>query len=121
MAITGASCNAGGSRSLRCAVSHVARPVSYTHLDVYKRQVLDLAKQAHAMFAQHGAIGTDIVLSDRGPIINELNANPLHGVFQRASFTGLLSPAFRPLFLAALAEKGITKRQRCLLYTSRCV
>ena len=76
--------------------------------------VLDLAKQAHAMFAQHGAIGTDIVLSDRGPIINELNANPLHGVFQRASFTGLLSPAFRPLFLAALAEKGITKRQRGL-------
>ncbi len=77
-------------------------------------KALQLAMQAHAMFAQHGAIGTDIVLSERGMIINELNANPLHGNFQRTSFTGLLNPEFRPLFLAALAEKGITKPQRGL-------
>ena len=54
------------------------------------------------------------MLSERGMIINELNANPLHGNFQRTSFTGLLNPEFRPLFLAALAEKGITKPQRGL-------
>lgn len=76
--------------------------------------VLHLARQAHAMFAEHGAIGTDIVLTDRGPVINELNSNPLQGNFQRASGFGLFSPAFRPLFLAALAAKGINQRQRGL-------
>lgn len=77
-------------------------------------EMLNLAKQGHAMFARHGVIGTDIVLTDRGPVINELNANPLQSSFQRCSGVGLLCPSFRPLFLEALAEKGITKRQRGL-------
>jgi hypothetical protein len=77
-------------------------------------RVLGLAKQAHAMFAQHGAIGADVVLTDRGPIINELNPSPLQGNLQRAEHRGLLNPDFRPLFLQALAEKGITRRRRGL-------
>lgn len=77
-------------------------------------RILDLAKQAHALFAQHGAIGTDIVLTDRGAVINELNPSPLQGNFQRTSHRGLLNPDFRPLYLAALAEKGITKPRRGL-------
>lgn len=76
--------------------------------------VIHLAEQAHAMFAQHGAIGTDIVQTDHGPVINELNANPLQGNYQRASGMGLLNPVFRPLYLAALAERGITTRRRRL-------
>ena len=77
-------------------------------------RAIQLATQAHAMFAQHGVIGTDTVLTDRGPIILELNANPLQSNFQRCSGTGLLNPKYRPLYLAALAEKGITKPQRGL-------
>ncbi len=77
-------------------------------------RVLELAGKAHAMFAQHGVIGADIALTDRGAIINELNPSPLQGNFQRAEHRGLLNPDFRPLYLQALAEKGITKRRRGL-------
>ena len=71
-------------------------PVSYTHLDVYKRQIIDrVTKHGNAI----GARGTKsgIVKLDR---LNALGAYSLH---------------------CATSELDDATLGTCLLYTSRCV
>lgn len=74
------------------------------------RAAMDLACNAHALFCAHGVLGFDIALTGRGPVINEINGFPQHGVFQRSSGRGFLNPGIRPRLLAALAARGVTKR-----------
>ena len=117
--------------------------VSYTHLDVYKRQRPDIASAERAMFAANRAIG--VAQAARFPMI-QLGGS---GGFQSTAIAGLLSApnAFwalgpqvvLPLFdggrrrarvAASRAEWDIATGRyratvllamRCLLYTSRCV
>lgn len=79
------------------------------------RQVMALSEAAHALYPTQGVLGIDIALTADGPTIVELNSNPGHGGFHQTSNQGLLNPAFRKVFAAALAERGITKRGRGML------
>lgn len=71
-----------------------------------------MAERVHGLFPLQAIVGIDIALTDAGPVVNEINANPLHGLYQRAAGRGVLNPEFKPLLLQALAEKGVTKRPR---------
>ena len=51
-----------------CAVSGRIPPVSYTHLDVYKRQILDLAHLAPRCFFEA------LELTERPPLVSHANA-----------------------------------------------
>lgn len=56
----------------------------------------EIAVAAHAAFPEHGICGSDIFLSDRGPIITEINVNPDHYAYQTAHARGILNPEFAP-------------------------
>jgi hypothetical protein len=45
---------------------------------------------AHRLFPGHALLGWDIALTARGPVISEINANPLHMSYQRAYGQGFL-------------------------------
>ena len=78
-------------------LSMIFLPVSYTHLDVYKRQLL-----LHAM---------ETASADSMP----------EGVERQ----GIGTPATRAAIIEKLVQKGFLERKgskkTCLLYTSRCV
>lgn len=48
-------------------------------------------------------------------MVVELNGNPGHLGYHRVSNQGFLNPEFRVLLVAALAERGITKRGKGML------
>jgi len=54
-------------------------------------QAVDICCRAHARFPSHGMLGFDILSTRDGPRINEINANPLHSLYQRASDRGLFA------------------------------
>ena len=74
-------------------------------------EAMRIAALAHQMFYENGVIGFDVALTNRGPVINELNPNPLQGLHQRASGKGILTDVFRPRLKAALIGKGVTGRK----------
>lgn len=78
-------------------------------------QVMHLSAQAHALYPTQGVLGIDIALTESGPTIVELNSNPMHGGHHQTNDEGILTAAFRAQFVAALAERGITKRGRGML------
>lgn len=46
--------------------------------------------RAHRLFPGHALIGWDIAVTDRGPVISEMNWNPLHMSYQRSFRRGFL-------------------------------
>lgn len=66
-------------------------------------QAIDMVLRGHQIFAEAGIIGWDVLLTDRGPVLCEANANPLHLNYQRPFGRGLLNPDLRPLIDGALA------------------
>ena len=74
-------------------------------------QAIRLVAQAHEMFYENSVIGFDIALTNRGPVINELNPYPLQGIYQRASGKGILNDTFRPRLKNALIAKGLRGRE----------
>jgi hypothetical protein len=64
---------------------------------------LELALEVHRLLPAHGVLGIDIALTDEGPLLNEVNGNPHHSIYQRAAAKGLLNPEFKPLIDEALA------------------
>lgn len=74
---------------------------------------LDLARAAHSSLGAYGILGIDILLSDRGPLVNEANANPHHSVYQIATARGVLNPDFLPRLLAVRARfRAVTPRPK---------
>ena len=63
---------------------------------------VDLAVRAHELFPAHGIIGADIFLTDQGPLINELNANPGH-LYQVAAAVGLRTGRLEEIYQDAKA------------------
>lgn len=59
--------------------------------------------RGHRAFADHGLLGWDVALTARGPVVNEVNCNPLHILYQRAAGSGLLDDRLGPLVEAARA------------------
>lgn len=63
---------------------------------------------AHRGFADHGVLGWDVVLTPNGPVINEINANPHHMVWQRVADRGFLHPEHQAR-LAPVRAYGVAK------------
>jgi hypothetical protein len=57
-------------------------------------EVVRICCEAHRLFPGHALLGWDIALTGRGPVISELNANPLHMSYQRSFRRGFLHPEF---------------------------
>jgi hypothetical protein len=74
-------------------------------------EAMHMALQAHKVIGNRGILGTDILLSDRGPLLNEVNLNPGHSAYQIASARGILNEDFLPRLRAV--------RKRFLAVTPR--
>ncbi|NJS39339.1 MAG: hypothetical protein HC783_10280 [Rhodobacteraceae bacterium] len=70
-------------------------------------KAVELALDAHRLFPHLGVLGSDVILTDTGPILNELNPNPLAGLVQKAMGQGLLNEAFKAKYREALALNGV--------------
>lgn len=66
-------------------------------------EALRIVTEAHGLFADHGILGWDVILTERGPLVTEVNANPLHYAYQRGADCGLLNPGNRALIDEARA------------------
>ncbi|MGV6850218.1 MAG: sugar-transfer associated ATP-grasp domain-containing protein [Marinibacterium sp.] len=75
-------------------------------------ETLDLAKDAHRVFADFGACGFDIGITADGPRILECNDNPAHMLYQLAAGKGVAHSAFRPIW-DKVAER---QKKRVKLY-----
>jgi hypothetical protein len=69
------------------------------HFDTARSAVL----AGHRLFPGHGILGWDVILTDHGPVLNEVNANPGHAVYQQVALRGLLNPDMLPLWERARA------------------
>ena len=65
---------------------------------------LDAALSAHRALPERGIVGTDVMLSTRGPVVGEVNSNPHHSVYQTAFARGLLNRDILPKLLAVRAR-----------------
>ncbi len=61
-------------------------------------RLVQICCAAHRLFPAHALLGWDIGMSRNGPIICEVNTNPMHASYQRAHRRGILQPAFRARF-----------------------
>ncbi len=62
---------------------------------------LKLAVKGHWGLAEHGLLGWDMLLTEHGPVVTEVNTNPLHMVYQRAANRGLMNPDLLPAITRA--------------------
>ncbi|MCB6179445.1 hypothetical protein LHP98_15085 [Rhodobacter sp. Har01] len=76
-------------------------------------EALRLAQAAHRCVKGWGLLGVDILLSDRGPLVTEVNGNPHHASYQIAFARGVLNPDLLPK-LRAVRERmrGIAGKVR---------
>lgn len=65
------------------------------------RELVDMGCSAHRLFPGHALIGWDIAMTPRGPVIGEVNSNPLHMSYQRAFRRGFLHAEHRARLEAA--------------------
>ena len=85
----------------------ISEPVSYTHLDVYKRQCID---SGHP-----GPRSRPARIHQSIPLPVEQGLPPYYGLYPKdISRTG-------PLFLMGKPAWNPSGKDTCLLYTSRCV
>ncbi|WP_135450179.1 sugar-transfer associated ATP-grasp domain-containing protein [Tabrizicola caldifontis] len=57
---------------------------------------LAAARAAHATLPELGVLGIDMFLTDKGPVMTEVNSSPFHSVYQAAFARGLLNPDLLP-------------------------
>lgn len=67
-------------------------------------RALELALDSHRQFRGQAILGLDILITPEGPIVGEVNASPVHTLYQRPADRGLMNPDFAPRFRAALAR-----------------
>jgi len=65
-------------------------------------EAVALCCEAHRLFPSHGLLAFDIAFGHDGLIINEINVNPFHYVYQRSADRGLLNPDFAPRIQAVI-------------------
>ena len=75
-------------------------------------QAAELCREAHRLFPTHGILGFDLAVVPDGLIINEINANPFHYVYQRSADRGLRSPDFAPRLDAVAAFMAKSKGRK---------
>ena len=117
--------------SRRCpaqTAGRAARPVSYTHLDVYKRQVVRRAVAIAHQFKHARRI--NLVLATGQQLLGlclqcssliETQAPATQVSRQNASELAAPEQRSRPFRITAVQRLGGPRVFTCLLYTSRCV
>jgi hypothetical protein len=68
---------------------------------------MTLALDTHRIFKEQGLLGFDIILSDEGPVINEINLNPGASLMQCAQGHGQFDETFKAKYREALAVQGV--------------
>lgn len=66
------------------------------------RDAVAAVTRAHDAFPAHGLLGWDVFSTERGALVNEVNAKPFH-VYQRAADRGLMNPDLAPIYRRGLA------------------
>ena len=97
-------------------------PVSYTHLDVYKRQVVDSLIQSsknYIVIYPNNDKGSEIILNE----FKRLEGKNNFRVFPSLRFEYFLTLLKNAEFMIGNSSAGVreTSIYGCLLYTSRCV
>ena len=95
-------------------------PVSYTHLDVYKRQAQSILTDAYG-----GLVAADADIADHDGILNGWVLSPK----AKSMLLTAVDGNKRPLFINNVADGAVPmilgapvkQSKGCLLYTSRCV
>ena len=64
-------------------------------------EVLRICREAHRLFPGHAVIGWDIALSSRGPLVQEVNATPLHDIYHKSHDSGFFAADFLARFANA--------------------
>lgn len=64
-------------------------------------EIVEIGRAAHRLFPGHALIGWDFAMTLRGPVISEVNANPLHMSYQRSFRRGFLHQDYRTRLDAA--------------------
>ena len=76
-------------------------------------EALEIARKAHASIGDRGLLGVDMMLTDKGPRLIEVNTSPLHGSHQSAFAHGLLNPDFLPRLQAVRNRfRAVTPRPK---------
>ena len=76
---------------------------------------VQIALAAHAAFPECGIAGSDLFVSDAGPVISEINVNPDHAAYQTGHARGFLNPEILPRLQAVRARfRNSGPQPRCL-------
>lgn len=75
-------------------------------------RVVATCVEGHRGFPGHGLLGWDVAITPRGPVVTEINTNPLHTLYQRTVDEGFLSPPRK----AKLAEAEAALKARLALF-----
>jgi len=73
------------------------------------REIVEIGRAAHRLFPGHALIGWDFAMTLRGPVISEVNYNPLHMSYQRSFRQGFLHQEH----IARLDAARCLMQQRC--------
>lgn len=71
---------------------------------------VDMVLRAHGLFPAHGILGWDICLTDDGPVMVEVNANPIHVTQQDVAREGLKTGARAAIIARALERRKHVER-----------
>lgn len=76
-------------------------------------QALEIARRAHACIGDRGLLGVDIMLTDKGPRLIEVNTSPFNSAYQTAFARGVLNPDLLPRLEAVRARfRAVTPRPK---------
>jgi Sugar-transfer associated ATP-grasp len=53
-------------------------------------EIVAMCREAHRIFPGHALIGWDVAMCRNGPVLSEVNANPLHQSYQRSFQRGFM-------------------------------
>jgi hypothetical protein len=74
---------------------------------------LDAALAVHRALPERGLVGVDVMISDRGPVVGEVNSSPHHAMYESAFARGLLNPELLPRLQAVRARfRAVTPRPK---------
>lgn len=75
----------------------------------YWPETMEICSSAHRLFPGHALLGWDVAITRRGPVISEVNSNPMHMSYQRAYRRGFLHEEHR----SRLDEARRLLQKRC--------
>lgn len=61
-------------------------------------RAVELACEAQRLYPTHGTLGIDVIVTEDGPLIGEVNSNPMPVLYQRSADRGILNPEFHARF-----------------------